>query len=905
MPSLDKILPSHTFDASATASDEMIASDLAEMRKLISSSPGPDPCAVPGLQGIFQHSPRMVAMEVKKQAEAHKQQREVSTVAAKLGRIATQTQWNEQHWLYIDAGGLESEERAFVVAAMPMSEKLAIAKQFKLAEAAAKTAARKEKAAAAAAARKEKAEKLKAAKAAAAAAAASRTSPRKRKADVLTEDAEPVTGNRKSARVKAPTKRGMEASQVTPAALKTTAGKGKGKGKTTITRLRVTPPVPEQTKPTLQLKFTRGAKQTHIDDSTSPNNLPSSPPPDSRMSIDFMLSSASSGGSMSNKLLPHLAASDGSMSNNIVQSALPRDVNASTDPISESMAGTFQPSLGAETPAAKRRKTSKKSRVGATSSNTQPPTSSSSGDHVSSTLPSGTPWDTTKSLRHTSASSKSITDTSYTSSLNMPRPETEADYTSPKSRARQPPRATNPAPLSSTSSSAPHLSATNNGRPAHGHGHTLKLKRATSANASAVDTSFFKSSSPSASTSDFTSSPPTLTPPAKKRKRDVLASIEGGNDDLPLKKVKGRAETPYPTSAERKRKRIEQEESSDSESFEDEPESDEDFAIDEAPARKKTKIVASRKSDAATAIAVTEARDEQSEATEPEETAKTKNYPPKDFKGVASGHGYCSTAPPGADFEGKKPWRCANLQCKSGMTWYNNDDLKRKSISNFFGRNKTATKRIDNKVWHIVCRKCYQVKYSYNTKKPETCIKVAPELTELIRQQLERIKLWRPDATFTIDLHKTAKDRKNKFASLLIQHCDKDTAHSLMPPVTISKSQQKPIVEEMFPVEYSIDFDAKYLGADNKTRSFDEVEEMLNWSLERVGASKSPCITPFEILLNELPPQKKPVSTKGNFEKWEALQAEKQDAAEAGDDTEKPQKTVKKAKSGGKVKNEL
>ncbi|OQN98612.1 hypothetical protein B0A48_15875 [Cryoendolithus antarcticus] len=861
MPSLDKILPSHTFDASATASDEMIASDLAEMRKLVSSSPGPDPCAVPGLQGIFQHSPRMVAMEVKKQAEAHKQQRDVSTVAVKLGRIATQTQWNEQHWLYIDAGGLESEERAFVVAAMPMSEKLAIAKQVKLAEAAAKTAARKEKAAAAAAARKEKAEKL---KAAAAAAAASRTSPRKRKADVLTEDAEPVTGNRKSARVKAPTERRMEASQVTPAALKTTAGKGKGKGKTTITRLRVTPPALEQTKPILKLKLTRGANQTQIDDSTSTNNLLSSPPPDVRMSIDFMLSSATSGGSMSNKLLPPLAASDGSMSNNIVQSALPRDVNVSTDPTSERMDGTSQSSLGAGTPAPKRRKTTKKSRVGATSSNTQPPTSSSSGDHVSSTLPSGTPSDTTKSLRHTSASSKSTTDTSYTSSLNMPRPETEADYTSPKPRTRQPARASIPAPLPSASLSAPQPSATSNGRRAHGHGHAMKLKRSTPANASAFDTSF------------FTSSPPPATTPAKKRSIDAIDSIEEGDDDLPLKKVQKREKTPYPTSAERKRKHPEEDESSGNESSEDEQESDEEYAVDGSPARKKTKRTSSNKGVLAAKTPAKQPKGANNKVAKKAPTYKL----PKDYVGVKSGHGHSTIPPVNADLKVGEQWRCGNLDCDSGMTWYDDDEYRRKSISNFFGRNKTATKRIDDAVWHILCRRCYQDGYTPHAKKPEKLMDLAHELTKLICQQLERIQLWRPDATFSFDLHKTAKDRMHKWTTLLATHGDKAVALKLMPPVTVSKSQNKPIVEEMFPSEYAVDFMTTYVNNGKKDYSFDDVENMLKWSLERVGKNKSPCITPFEILLNEEVRGETINDTTDNFKQWEDLQAEKQDAAE-------------------------
>nr|OQO15901.1 hypothetical protein B0A51_18284 [Rachicladosporium sp. CCFEE 5018] len=873
MSPLDKILPSHTFDATATASDEMIANDLVEMRKLVSSTPGSDPCAVPGLQGILIHSPRMVAMEVKKQAEANKQQREVSTVAAKIGRIATQTQWNEQHWLYIDAGGLESEERAFMVAAMPMPEKLAIAKQAKLAEAAAKAAARKEKAAAAAAARKEKAEKLKAAKAAAAAAASlpGKENARKRKAEVLTEDAEPVTGNRKSARVKAPTKRGVEASQVTPAALKTTAGKGKGKGKTTITRLRVTPPAPQQTKPKVMLKWTRGISQKQLVDSTSPNNLPSSPPPDVRMSIDFMLSSASSGGSTSNNILPPSAASDGSMSNDIVQLALPRDVNVSTDPTSESMDVTLQPSLGAETPAAKRRKTTKKSRVGATSSNTQPPTSSSSGDHVSSTLPSGTSSDTAKSLRHTSTSSKSTSDTSYTPSPNMPRLENEADYTSTKPRTRQPARASKPAPLPSATLSAPQTSATNNGRRAHGHGHTMKLNRATSANASAVDTSF------------FTSSPPSATTPAKKRSFDAIDSIEVGDDDLPLKKVQKRERTPYTSSAERRRKHAEEDESSGNESVEGEQESDEEYAVNDSPVRKNTKRTSFNET-----VPVGKTPAKQPKGANNKVAKKAPTYKlPKDYVGVKSGHGYSSIPPDNADLKVGEQWRCGNLDCDSGMTWYDDDEYRRKSISNFFGRNKTATKRIDDAVWHILCRRCYQDGYTPHTKKPERLIELAHELTKLIRQQLERIKLWRPEATFSFDLHKTAKDRMHKWTTLLVAHGDKAIALELMPPVTVSKSQNKPIVEEMFPSEYAVDFMTKFVDNGKKDCSFDNVEEMLKWSLERVGKNKSPCITPFEILLNEEVRGETINDTSNNFEQWENLQAAKQDAAEAGTDVTK------------------
>ncbi|KAK6434310.1 hypothetical protein LTR95_009506 [Oleoguttula sp. CCFEE 5521] len=865
MSILNTVLLPFTFDRFALAADETIANDLAEMRKLVRSSPGPDPCAVPGLLSILAHPPSVVFTEVSKFAKVVKQQHQIGHKIARAGlrptECAHQRGWEKERNAYGDAGGFESEERAHIVAEMSMAEKLDVAKKARAAKAAELAAARKNKAAAAAAARKEAALKRKAAATAAAAATPGKEHTRKRKAEVLTEDAEPVTGNRKSARVKAPTKRGMEASQVTPAALKTAAGKDKSKGKTTITRLRVTPPAPEQTKPKVMLKWTRGTSQKQPDDSTSTNNLPSSPPPDVRMSVDFMLSSATPGGSTSNKLLPPLAASDGSMSNNIVQSALPRDLNVSTDLTSGSIDGTLQPSLSAGAPAARHRKTSKKSAVGAGASNTQPPPPSSSGDHVAFTRPAGGPSDTTKSLRHTIASSKSTTDTSYTSTLSMPRQETEADYTSSKPRTHQPARASNPAPLPFTSVSAPQLSATNNGRTAHGHGHTLKLKRSTSANASAAGTSIFTSSLSSAAT------------PAKKRTIDAIESIEDGEDSLPLSKTKKREQTPYPTSAERKRAEVD--ESSDNESFEDEQESDEDFAVNDSPVRKKTKRTSSDKTGPIAKTLVKQPKGTNNKVAKKAPTYKL----PKDYVGVKSGHGHSTVPPPNADLKIGEQWRCGNLDCDSGMTWYDDDEYRRKSISNFFGRNKTATKRIADAVWHILCRRCYQDGYTPHTKKPEYLMNLAVNLTKLIRQQLERIKLWRPDATFSFDLHKTAKDRMHKWTALLATHGDKATALKLMPPVTVSKSQNKPIVEEMFPSQYAVDFMAKFVDNSKKDCSFDDVEKMLQWSLERVGEKKSPCITPFEILLNAPVEDETINDTSDNFKQWEDLQVAKQDAA--------------------------
>jgi hypothetical protein len=58
------------------------------------------------------------------------------------------------------------------------------------------------------------------------------------------------------------------------------------------------------------------------------------------------------------------------------------------------------------------------------------------------------------------------------------------------------------------------------------------------------------------------------------------------------------------------------------------------------------------------------------------------------------------------------PWHCSDPDCTSGQTSQDRTKYGRKVISDFFGRNKTATKAIDDEVWHWQCRKGYQVSKS-------------------------------------------------------------------------------------------------------------------------------------------------------------------------------------------------
>lgn len=57
----------------------------------------------------------------------------------------------------------------------------------------------------------------------------------------------------------------------------------------------------------------------------------------------------------------------------------------------------------------------------------------------------------------------------------------------------------------------------------------------------------------------------------------------------------------------------------------------------------------------------------------------------------------------------EKPWNCCTNPCRSGQEREKKGDFSRKAVSDFFGRNKVATRNIHEDVWHLQCRSEYSV----------------------------------------------------------------------------------------------------------------------------------------------------------------------------------------------------
>ncbi|KAF2768562.1 hypothetical protein EJ03DRAFT_375246 [Teratosphaeria nubilosa] len=200
----------------------------------------------------------------------------------------------------------------------------------------------------------------------------------------------------------------------------------------------------------------------------------------------------------------------------------------------------------------------------------------------------------------------------------------------------------------------------------------------------------------------------------------------------------------------------------------------------------------------------------------------------KACEGHPTGKGTTSVKPANAVLD--EPWSCANRDCSTGMTYLLRDEIPgnqnkgygRKTISDYLGRNKKETKSIDPEVWHTYCRKCYQ-RLTYQAEKGGADGRFRWHIRNL-RIQFARLRLWRPEATFTIKLVKSMIDRSNEYQSIL--RANKDDADAAWAEYTSkghkghdartanSKSKLRKLKdEEAFPVEDVDDFIAKICGS--------------------------------------------------------------------------------------------
>lgn len=247
------------------------------------------------------------------------------------------------------------------------------------------------------------------------------------------------------------------------------------------------------------------------------------------------------------------------------------------------------------------------------------------------------------------------------------------------------------------------------------------------------------------------------------------------------------------------------------------------------------------------------------------------------FEGTPSNHGSSLERPQFGSLA--TPWSCANLACSTGMTWVPRDTkdpntgkgpMGRKVISQFFGRNKGPTKLIPNDVWHYYCRKDYQrARYA---AEHGTSDELAKQVIDNLRDQLVRLKLWRPDALFQVQLDKGATDRLNLYFALLRQHNnDEATARADLPA---PKDPKKVKPEEAFPPRLAEVFNQRFKTAGKAaTANYDDIEAVIAWSEAEINARNSPVFVPAEFLINPIQAGETVNDISQNFADWEAIRA--------------------------------
>ena len=247
------------------------------------------------------------------------------------------------------------------------------------------------------------------------------------------------------------------------------------------------------------------------------------------------------------------------------------------------------------------------------------------------------------------------------------------------------------------------------------------------------------------------------------------------------------------------------------------------------------------------------------------------------FEGTPSNHGTSLECPQFGTLD--VPWPCANLACTTGMTWVPRDTkdsktgkgpMGRKVISQFFGRNKGPTKLIPNDVWHYYCRKDYQrARYA---AEHGTADELAKQVIDNLRDQIIRLKLWRPDALFQVQLDKGATDRLNNYFALLRQHNNDEAAALAALPAPKDPKKVKP--EEAFPPALAEEFNQRFKTAGKTAAAnYDDIESIIAWSEAQINAGNSTVFVPAEFLINPIQTDETVNDVATNFAEWEAERA--------------------------------
>jgi hypothetical protein len=243
------------------------------------------------------------------------------------------------------------------------------------------------------------------------------------------------------------------------------------------------------------------------------------------------------------------------------------------------------------------------------------------------------------------------------------------------------------------------------------------------------------------------------------------------------------------------------------------------------------------------------------------------------FQATAGTMGTTLVPPPDASLTA--PWHCANRSCNSGQTWHPRDGpgaaFGRKVISNFFGRNKKETNLIHADVWHNYCRKDYQ-RSTYKVNTQDASAKCGYYVNN-VHMQLQRIKLWRPEAMFKVQLSKGAQERLNKYYKELSKNGKNENAAAqgvAKTPGTSTKGKEKPLsLEDAFPIKLLDTFSTQFVTETEAfTYDFDELENVLQWIRDRYEPGEIETMPPFEFLINDQADDEEVIDPTYNYHRW-------------------------------------
>ncbi|KAK0252701.1 hypothetical protein LTR91_001694 [Friedmanniomyces endolithicus] len=257
---------------------------------------------------------------------------------------------------------------------------------------------------------------------------------------------------------------------------------------------------------------------------------------------------------------------------------------------------------------------------------------------------------------------------------------------------------------------------------------------------------------------------------------------------------------------------------------------------------------------------------------------------PSDFVGTASGQGSSTEKPSNAVLD--EPWNCGHRECNSGFTWLPRDGkglgkgvegYARKNVSQFFGRNKRETGFIDDDVWHVYCRKCYQrLRYRamlHNGKRFRWQM-------SNVNWQIQRLKLWRPDALFKVQLTKKMQAKADEWHQVLRTHngdveaaqaeFDSHRTWGVQALKTNKKGGEAKItVEQAFPATLADRVKQEWCGDDLDYDAIDAVIRSIQTMFDAEDITDQ--MPPIEFLIHEVADTETINDPKTNYARWTAL----------------------------------